>query len=534
MSRNSQRRRSASRVTRQAPPQPQPRPWAAYLDPTRYALLAVLVGVAAYRFSVLAAEPAPPGADPGNWLAFTHGLFGSSVKAADSIYFPVVPVVLKFLLAFMPALMATKVLGVVASVAMGIPFYLILRRGCSRLFSAGLTLAFLLTGFQEETLSFGGYPQLLATTFLLLTVYWLMDGLVSGARRPLFLAAASTALVAGTHHFTLLLMAPTLLVLGAALFIQQRPGVRPFLRNAGVWALASAVFTLPFLPWYVNFLVLMEGNPSNATGFSLLDPNGVTSYVFAENRSFWVALLVVAAVLPFVPVFGERAGRLRPAVLALLGGSFIGFLLTSEVRIAQLLEAGAVLSLGLPVAAIEEHLGRTRVTLTVRQVERASLGLAVASLLMIVATSGHVRFGDGLARYQIVDSSALEALDWLRQQTPPGTLVMANESPTRVSYAWWVEGYAERPTYSLIVPDFLSFAEEKEQSMLATRLTDEATTPSEVEAILRETGIEYVFLDKRTGGRFEPLLSKTTYQLSLENDNFAIVHLFQASAQAKP
>jgi hypothetical protein len=145
-----------------------------------------------------------------------------------------------------------------------------------------------------------------------------------------------------------------------------------------------------------------------------------------------------------------------------------------------------------------------------------------------------VRFGDGLARYQIVDSSALEALDWLRQETPSGTLVMANESPTRVSYAWWVEGYAERPAYSLIVPAFLSFAEEKEQSMLASRLIDESTSPSEVEAILQETGIEYVFLDKRTGGRFEPLLSKTTYELSLENENFAIVHLSRASAQAKP
>lgn len=520
-------------MTRRPPPQPAPRPWTAYLDPARYALLAVLIGVAAYRFSMLAGEAAPPGADPGNWLAFTHGLFGNSVKAADSVYFPVVPVLLKLLLAFLPTLMATKVLGVLASVAMGIPFYLIVRRACSPLLSAGLTLAFLLTGYQEETLTFGGYPQLLALTFLLLTVYWLTDGLLSGARRPLLLAAASTALVAGTHHFTLVLMAPVLLILGVALFAQQRPAVRPFLRSAGVWALASAVFTLPFLPWYVNFLVLMEGNPSNANGFSLLDVDGITSYVFGENRSFWLALVLVAIVLPFVPRFGERARRLRPAVLALLGGSFVAFLLTSEVRIAQLVEAGAVLSLGLPAAAVEEHLARTQVAITVRQVERLSLGLAAAALLMVVATSGHVRFGDGLARYHIVDSSALDALDWLREQTPPGTLVMANESPSRVSYAWWVEGYAERPTYSLIVPDFLSFAEEKEQSMLASRLIDEATPPSEVEAILRETGIKYVFLDKRTGGRFESLLSKTTYELSLENDNFAVVHLSQANVQAK-
>jgi hypothetical protein len=534
MSRKSRRKRVVGPVGQRSLAEPQPRKWTAYLNPSRYALLAVLIGVAAYRFVVLADEAAPPGADPGNWLAFTHQIFGTSVKAADAVYFPVLPVFLKVLLVFLPTLMATKVLGVMVSVVMGVPFYLILRRGCSRLFSAGLTLAFLLSGYQEETLSFGGYPQLLATTFLLLTVYWLMEGLVSGEWRPLLLAAASTALVAGTHHFTLLLMAPTLLILGAALFIQEHPAVRPFLRNAGVWLLASAVFTLPFLPWYIDFLTLMEGNPANPHGFSLLDVDGITAYVFEENRSFWVALLVIAPVLSIVPLFGERAARIRPAALALLGGSLVTFLLTSEVRIAQFMEAGIVLSLSLPVAAVEQHLARTRVQVTVQQVERLSLGLAVAVVLIVVASSGNQRFSYARAEYQILDTSALEALDWLRDETPPNARVVANESFTRVSYAWWVEGYAERPTYSLIEPDFLSFAEEKEQSALATRLVDEETPPSEVEAILQKTGIEYIFIDKRTGGRFKPLLSKTAFDLSLENEHFAIVHLSQARAQTKP
>jgi hypothetical protein len=494
----------------------------------------VLAGVATYRFIVLADEPAPPGADPGNWLAFTHELFGTSVKAAESVYFPVLPVLLKALLAFLPALMATKVLGVGVSVIMGIPFYLILRRGCSPLLSAGLTLAFLLTGYQEEVFIFGGYPQLLATTFLLLTVYWLMDGLISGGWRPLLLAAASTALVAGTHHFTLLLTAPVLLVLGVALLIQERPPMRPFLRNAGVWALAAAVFTLPFLPWYIDFLALMKGNPANATGYSVLDVNGIASYVFFESRSFWLALLVIAAALPLMPPFGERAARIRPAAVALLAGPVLGFALTSEVRTFQLIEAGIVLSLALPAAAVEQHLSQTRVRVTVQQVERLSLGLAVAALLTVIATSGHHRFTSQLAVYQIVDGPALEALNWLHEQTPPGARVVANDSIGRVSYAWWVEGYAERPTYSLIEPDYLSFAEEKEQSILASRLLDEETPPSEVEAILQQTGIEYIFLDKRTGGRFEPLLSKSTFYLSMENEDFAILRHPQAEARAKP
>ena len=535
MSRTSRKkRRSAIPNGHRPPPEPQPRRWTAYLNPTRYALLAVLVGVTAYRFVVLADEAAPPGADPGNWLAFTHGLFGTPVKAAASVYFPVIPALLKALLTFLPALMATKVLGVGVSVVMGIPFYLILRRGCSPIFSAGLTLAFLLAGYEEETLDFGGYPQLLATTFLLLTVYWLMDGLISGGQRPLFLAAASTALVAGTHHFTLLLMAPTLLVLGVALFIQERPPTRAFLRNAGLWALAAAVFTLPFLPWYIDFLSLVEGNPANATGFSVLDVNGIASYVFFESRSFWMALLVIAAALPLMPFLGERAARIRPAALTLLAGPLLGFILTNEVRTFQLVEAGIVLSLALPVAAVERHLSQTRVRVTIQQVERLSLGLAVAALLTVIATSGHKRFTTQLALYQIVDGPALEALNWLREQTPPGARVVANESIHRVSYAWWVEGYAERPTYSLIEPDYLSFAEEKEQSSLASRLVDKETPPSEVEAILQQTGIEYIFLDRRSGSRFKPLLSKSTFYVSMENSEFVILRHPQAEARAKP
>jgi hypothetical protein len=534
MSRSPKKTHSASHPKR-PPPQPERRQWTAYLNPARYGLLAVVVGVAIYRFVVFADGAAPPGADPGNWLAFTRELFGTPIKAAETVYFPVLLVFLKGLLAFLPTLMALKALGVGASVLMGIPFYLILRRAVSPVFSAGLTLAFLLAGYQVELLAFGAYPQLLAATFFLFTVYWLMDGLISGHRRPLLLAAASTALAAGTHHFTLVVMAPTLLILGVALLAQERPDLRAFLRNAGVWALATAVFTLPFLPWYIRFLTLVEGNPANANNFGVRNLGSVFNYVFHESMTFWLIMMVVAAVLSLLPLFGRTGARIRPAALALLAGPWLVFLLTGEVRTFQAIEAGIVLSLGMPIAAIDRHISEAGLRVSLRQLERLSLGLAVSALLIVVTTSGHQRLvNQHRFLYHIVDDSAIEALDWLRERTPPGTMVLANDSPTNVSYAWWVEGYAQRPTYSLIHPSFLAFAEEQEQSILATRLLEKDTPASEVQAILEETGIEYVFLDKRNGGRFKPLLSKTTFYLTLENDNFAIVHLSQAQAQRKP
>jgi hypothetical protein len=508
--------------------------WKTGLDPTRYALIAVLVGVAAYRLAMLSDQAAPPGADPGNWLAFTHELFGTPVKAAESTYFPVTLVVLRGLLAFLPELMAAKVLGVGASVLMGIPFYLILRRGCSPILAAALTLAFLVAPYQNETLAFGGYPQLLATTFLLFTIYWLGDGLISGRRRSLLLAAGSAALLAGTHHFMLILAVPTLLVFAVMLLLLQRASLRAFLRNAGVWMGAAALFALVFLPWYIGFLSLLDGNPANPNGFSRTDVWGVFDYIFGEQRFLWTGLLVLALASMLLPFRGRRADEIRPAATGLMLGSLVVFAVTSEVRSFQLVEAGVVLSLGVLVALAEEHLSETEVRVAARRLARVTLGMALASLLIIVVGGGQQRLSEARTVYQVVDDSALEALEWLRESSPPGAVVVANESPYRVSYAWWVEGFAERPTYSLIKPEFLSFGEEKEQSALATRLLERETSPEEVEDILEETGIEYIFVDKRTGGRFRPLLSKTMFYLSFENDSFGILRYPQARAEAAP
>src|SRR4051812_24557583 len=86
-------------------------------------LAAVLIAMSVYRFVMMAGDPGPTGSDAGNWLAFSQDLFGGHVKAADSMYFPVTLVLIKGLLLFFSPLLALKVLGVAASVSIGIPFY---------------------------------------------------------------------------------------------------------------------------------------------------------------------------------------------------------------------------------------------------------------------------------------------------------------------------------------------------------------------------------------------------------------------------
>jgi len=170
-------------------------------------LAGVIIAMAVYRFIMMSGDPGPTGSDAGNWLAFTEDLFGGHVKAADSMYFPVTLVLIKGLLVFFSPLVALKVLGVLASVSIGIPFYFLVRRSCSTVMAAALTLCLLMTGYQLEMLSWGGYPQLLATSMMLGSLILLDDGLRDGSKSKLIWGGVLTALVAGTHHFSLLMLA---------------------------------------------------------------------------------------------------------------------------------------------------------------------------------------------------------------------------------------------------------------------------------------------------------------------------------------
>src|SRR3954468_23894021 len=71
-------------------------------------LAGAIIAMAVYRLVMLANQPGPPGSDAGNWLAFSHELFGGHVKAADSMYFPVTLVLLKAIMVFFSPLLSLK------------------------------------------------------------------------------------------------------------------------------------------------------------------------------------------------------------------------------------------------------------------------------------------------------------------------------------------------------------------------------------------------------------------------------------------
>lgn len=489
-----------------------------------YTLAALLAGMTIFRFVMFHATPGPPGSDGGNWLAFSTELFGGKVKAADGMYFPVMLVLLKLFTLFTPPLLALKTLGILASVAMGVPFFYLVRRSCSVGLAAVVTFCLLVTGYQLEMLTWGGYPQLLASSFMLTSLVLMDEGLTSGSRSKLLWAAGFGALVAGTHHFTFLMYVLVIALYAPAMLWRNRADIRPLARRFAIFAGAGAAFSLVFVPWYLEYVGMMaSGGSLNANGNQLGTMSSMFSFVYTEAPLTWMTLMIFAPILAFAP-FGRPDGwRLRHIGLPLVLGSAAFFMASHEARIFQTLQIGVLLCLGAFAGKVEDYLHDKPLRLPVQRIGYASYGLALVGLVMLFGMNGFRRFDDAISRYRALDDNAIEAMDWVRSSTPHHSLFLTGGRDGWVNYSWWLEGYGKRPSLSLVGANFLAFKQEREQAALSDRIIAATTPASEVRELMDEAKVDYLFIYKPSGGAFQNVVSKVPVYVSHENDTFVVL-----------
>ena len=69
--------------------------------------------------------------------------------------------------------------------------------------------------------------------------------------------------------------------------------------------------------------------------------------------------------------------------------------------------------------------------------------------------------------YQAMTEPGYEAVQWIRQQTPVGSVLVSD-----AYYGWWLSGFAQRPTFSAVDPQYLTLEREFEPAKIARRLLD--------------------------------------------------------------
>ena len=362
----------------------------------------LFAAVMLYRVGFISDGGAVSGTDAGNWMALGHELTGQSVKAASTSYPPVVPALVKGLSLIFPPLVAITLVGAVATVFMGIPFFLFARQSSDSLWWGLLfTLGLLFVVTFIETLAWGGYPQLISQALMLFTLFWLGQGLVNARSRYLLWAAASAGLSVWTWIPSALLLAIATPLFFALIAVQRQLPIRDAAVGFGKWSVLALALSLGGLPFYRGAFEILRTGSWNPQGYGWGNLDTAFQTVFREWPEAVVSVAIVISIVSLLTLYSVYRGRrslLASAAPALMVSSLLIFFATLEVRVLSLFAIGIVGAVAFLFSDLFSWLGNTPIYRPAVVVGRVAL-VAVALLVVLFQIGlGHQR-SDAIFNY---------------------------------------------------------------------------------------------------------------------------------------
>jgi hypothetical protein len=461
------------------------------------ALLLLLVGtVAAVHLYV--PGPVPSGGDGGNWLALAAERFGNGVMSAEVTYPPLFPVVLGLVKALVSdGVVAIVILAIISKISLVTGAY-ICARTLGRVYALAAAVLVGASGALFEAYAWGGYPQLMAMGFGLIATFMVIGYLNTWERRHLILGIVFSAATLLTHTMIggLLGLALVTAIFHMLYMTDPRSGERS--RSLRVGLLVAG----PILVFAVfGFLdgTLSGFEPTiNPIGLSRLD-----AVVAAVNEAPypWALLTLAGLSVLFFRFWPDHVATTIAVGSSWLTTSVALFLVTGEPRALLVTQVALILLALVGFAAAYEFLrpsggARHSPSRLGGLGHRLALVLGISLIAALVA-GGVSRYMTATDWYRVVDSPEIAALDHLNDVSRPGDLVVAASGHHGNPVGWWVEGYAERSTYTAVNVNFLAFPEERQQSEIATSFFEDGYTLDESISALVDIGAEYVVVDKR-------------------------------------
>ena len=457
----------------------------------------------------------PSGTDPGGWLAMAKERFGLEVLAArDATYLPGVPLLLGLLLTVTDSVLAITIAGVISKVALVLAVYLVVRP-VGRGYAAAAALIVGMSGAHGEMYAWGGFIQQLGTALGLVAVFYLLRYLES--RRPLHLAlsAIASALTLFTHNLIGGLMVGALVLAPIHWLYLRKASRRDWIKgllDAATIALPAAVFAGIYLLQWRDAGRQTSLNPTDLTWLESLE------HMINEATIPWIVVAALAAGLCL-----SRRWSGPHATTVAVGGSWVA---TSLVFFLAIGEPRALLltQMGLVMIAVSGFAELLRVAADRNVYATDALRVLGGVLCFAIVAGGYADYDAATDWYRVVDHQEIAALDELVAVSNPGDLVVASAGHHDNQVGWWVQGYAERPTYPGGNVDFLASPQERAQGAAANLVFVEPVDTSRVTALLEQIGARFVVVDRR-GPSMGWLESEFARSLSVVDDSSNLVIL---------
>lgn len=437
-------------------------------------LAAAVVVLFLARWLVLQQSLFPPGTDAGGDLYGAHVWTGHELAGAGG--FPLLPPVYPlFVVApattLLPVFAGIQLYDALVPALIVLPAYALFRQSPVRPFAAGVGAVLLASSAAFSLMltwnaAYNLFGILLLTGFLAA----LVQALRTGTRGSVVLCALLFGALAGSHELSFLMAVLTLSAALAVYGLGTGGGWRTRLRRPALLGGLCALAAAPFAGLYLVLARQSANSGIGSFGANLPAVYGNALFFPWGSQTGAIPLLVLGDVA--VVAGGILLWTFRPQTdsvyLSVIGGSAVAALTVPVLDASEAVRGLYFLPIPLCAAAANAAdfllAGPTPVAVEPPEVTRASriargfrhgygslvrrgpvpvaaLGLAVFLLGANLAYSLNVE-AQGTRFYGVLDPTRVAALDWIRTQTPTGTVVYdgAGLSP-------WIWGYGERVAY---------------------------------------------------------------------------------------
>lgn len=422
------------------------------------------------KFTTLNKYAAPPGADYGNYLMQVNILNGNDVTGFGLRYNPLFFVLLDPFLLFFDALTALKVVASLVFSTAAIPFFLLAKKLSNSNLAALITSwTFLFFEGFSEMIGWGGNPNFLGFSFMLLTLFFFVSSFEDPSKKNILLTGFSLSLVIGTHFLVTAIAVLFLFVFAIlTLALNRKNFKRSIIISLSIIGV-SALFSLPYIPVYTAFF---KDSSSSLVSFNLF--NGVNAAIAGLEWMFRDQYLIILAMTALgVLALYTHAKKNRNDSIILLSLFMVPFILglltENPDRWFYFLPIPVMLSFALCLGGLFKAI-KDKGTLKVPLVLCFILVIVVGTTI-----TGISRLDTAVDYYQTIGNDELQALNWIKNETYPNATFATSGSNTNIggggnSYSWWIEGYSERECIPAGPPALYTYADERSQVEAANNI----------------------------------------------------------------
>lgn len=436
-------------------------------------LLVIMTTSFSFRFIALNKYETPPGNDYGNYLTQVDILHGYDVKNWGLRYNPVFFIFLDVFLRFFDEFTALKVVASLVFSIVAIPFFLLAKKISGNYLAALIcTWFFVFYEWYSEMIAWGGNPNFLGISFMLLTLFLLVNLFEEPSKKNVLLAGFFSSLVIGTHFLVAVFMALTLLIFVALRWLfspKNRGGVS---KNFIYFVSAAAVFSLPYVSVYMTFFKYSSGELLRLNFTIQLTEKSLELVWTFVSQNLAIIIMVGLGIFALAKFVKEKRST----------GMLLCSLFLAPLIFALITEHPGRWFLFLPVPIFLCFcLYLKNLFLAIRNARKEILLLVLCFILIIGIEMGIAstnRLKAGIDYYQTIGSDEIQALRWIRANTPlnatfitsgPNRLEGEDLSPGHM-YSWWIEGLAKRRSFHTGSAMWYTYKDEQSEAVIADKI----------------------------------------------------------------